>query len=96
VKHKNEQTLSEAIREWLDYNRLEEKFMETKLNEEWATHFGPTIARLTNKISIKSSTLYLLIDSAPLKQELYLQSEQLIKKVNEVLGKDVITKVVIQ
>ena len=57
---------------------------------------GKMIAKYTRQISIYDKKLFLQIDSAPLKQELFYSREKIIKMMNEEAGEEVIKEVVIR
>jgi predicted nucleic acid-binding Zn ribbon protein len=57
---------------------------------------GKTIAKYTEKIQIVNSTLFITTSVAPLKNELLYQKNQIRQRVNEALGENIITDVVIQ
>jgi len=64
--------------------------------EVWEKLMGKTIAKYTEKIQIINRTLFITTSVAPLKNELLYQKEKIIQRVNEALGENVISEVVIQ
>ena len=57
---------------------------------------GKTIAKYTDKIEIINNTLFIRTSVGPLKNELMFQKQQIIDRVNETFGENVISNVVIQ
>ena len=90
----NEQSLKSAIGEFLKVTRLSGKLAEQKIIDGWEKQMGAMIAKHTKHISISNKRLYLQLDSAPLKQELFYSREKLIKMLNEEAGEKVIEEIV--
>ena len=90
----NEQPLKSAIGEFLKVSRLSGKLAEHKVIEGWEKLMGKMIAKHTTHISISNKKLYLQLDSAPLRQELFFSREKLIKMLNEEAGEEVIREIV--
>lgn len=91
----SEVSIGDAIRQFLNKSRLKGSLQALQINQVWEELMGKTIARYTDKIEINNHTLFITTDTAPLKQELLYQKTQIISRVNEALGENVITEVVI-
>lgn len=92
----NEQKLSDAIGDFLKVSSLGTKLSEHKLVAAWEKVMGKIIAKHTREIRIYKKKLYLQIDSAPLKQELFYSRDKLLKRLNEEAGTEVIEEIVIR
>lgn len=92
----NEQNIKDAISEFLKVSRLSGKLAEQKIIDGWEKLMGKMIARHTRQISISNKRLYLHLDSAPLKQELFYSREKLIKMLNDEAGENVIEEIVLR
>ena len=57
---------------------------------------GVTIAKYTDKIYIFDQKLFIQTSVGPLKNELGFQKQQIIERVNEKMGENIITDVVIK
>lgn len=90
----NEQSLKSAITEFLKVSRLSGKLAEQKIIGGWEKIMGKMIARHTKQISISNKKLFLQLDSAPLKQELFYSREKIIKMLNEEAGENIIEEVI--
>ncbi len=90
----NEQNIKDAISEFLKVSRLSGKLAEQKIIDGWEKLMGKTIANRTKQISIHNKKLFLQLDSAPLKQELFYSREKIIKMLNEEAGEKVIEEIV--
>lgn len=91
-----ELTVGEALKQFLAKSRLKGGVQALQIEEAWEKIMGKTIARYTDKIEIKNSTLFITSTVAPLKNELLYQKEKIIDRVNEALGEKVIKDVVIR
>lgn len=89
-------SMGDAIKQFLKKSRLKTGIQALQIEEVWAQLMGKTIAKYTEKIQIINQTLFIETSVGPLKQELVYQKEQIIKRVNEALGENVIKDVVIR
>jgi len=91
-----EYSLGDALRQFLDKSRLKGSIQALQIEDVWEQIMGKTIARYTEKIQIHGHTLYINTSVAPLRQELLYQKDNIIQRVNEALGEQVIKEVVIK
>ncbi len=92
----NEQSLKSAISTFLRSTRLAGKLAEQKIIDGWEARMGKMIAKHTKEISIHEKKLFLHIDSAPLRQELFYSREKIVKMLNEEAGEEVIREIVLR
>jgi hypothetical protein len=85
-----------AIKDFLDKSRLNSGVKALQLTDTWEHLMGKTIARYTDKIEVINRTLFIHTRVAPLRQELMYQREKIVELVNESLGANTITEVVIR
>jgi len=90
----NEQSLKSVISEFLKVSRLSGKLAEQKIIDGWEKIMGKMIAKHTKQISISNKKLFLQLDSAPLKQELFYAREKIIKMLNEEAGENVVEEII--
>jgi predicted nucleic acid-binding Zn ribbon protein len=95
MRHSNQQTLGEVIKEFLRNFGLEEKVTEARIAEAWEKVMGPGIARYTKRISLRNKTLTIQISSPALRQELSYGKTKIIKMINEAVGKDVLEDLIL-
>ena len=89
----NQQSLGEAITEYLARFRLDIKLAEVAAVASWEKLMGTAIAKRTKDISIKNKTLYLKIDSAALKDELFYSKEKIKEIINKEAGQVIVENV---
>lgn len=90
----NDKTIKEAVNHLLDFYRLRRKFDETGLIAAWPELMGTAIASRTKQIYIKDKKLFLRIESSVIKNELLMLQSEIIRKLNERAGHQVITSLV--
>jgi len=88
-------SIAEAIQEFLNRSRIKGDIQAMQIESAWEAIMGKTIARYTDKIKIIGDKLIITTSVAPLKHELIYQREKIKQRVNESLGKKVISEVVI-
>lgn len=80
------QSIGDAISIFLRETGLEQEVLETKVVRMWPEIMGPTIANLTRSVEVKDGMLYVRVNSAALKAQLFECRFDLVRKVNEAVG----------
>jgi hypothetical protein len=88
--------ISEVIRQFLAKSRLRDGVQAARIEEIWENIMGKTIAQYTTRIQIIHHKLFIETHVGPLKQELMYQKTQIISRVNEAFGEEVVKEVIIQ
>jgi predicted nucleic acid-binding Zn ribbon protein len=86
--------LDDALDQMFDTFNLKNKADQTSIINTWEELMGKTIASRTSKIFFKGSVLYVQLTSAPLKQELLLAKDKIIKLLREKVGEKAVSDVV--
>jgi predicted nucleic acid-binding Zn ribbon protein len=94
-KH-NEHSLKEVIDQMLRAYKLDDKLSERRLISSWEKVMGTMIAKHTKDLYIKQKQLYITLDSAALRNELLLAKSKIVSMLNNEVGTDVISDVVIR
>jgi hypothetical protein len=96
MKRINTQLIGSVLDDFFEQNpELADKLAETRLIGLWKTALGPSVSRFTDSLYIKKRALYVRITSSILKNELMMCREQLIKKLNDEAGRNVIDSIVL-
>ncbi len=88
--------IGEAIQQFLQEYKSSDKLKEAKINSEWAKIVGPVFSRHTVSIYLKQRYLYVRMDAASVKHELYMARNALIRAINKELGEEAIEKIMLQ
>ena len=95
MKKGNEISLGDAIDEMITTLKLGSGLYEAKIQSSWEKVMGKTIARYTKSINLKNGKLYLTIESASLKNELFYSRDKIKEIYNKELGAEIIKEVLI-
>ena len=88
--------LKKIVENLFKEQKLEGKYIATKIPTIWADAVGKYIAERTTKIFVKNGVLYVFMSSGPLKQEMSHNKGKLISLVNQSLGSDYIKSIEIR
>jgi hypothetical protein len=91
-----EYSISDAIQQFLNQSRIKGSIQALQIEDAWEQIMGKTIARYTESIKIIDKTLFITTSVAPLKQELIFRKVKIIQRVNEALGQNVISEVIVK
>ncbi len=96
-KRKNEEMkLSDLLKSFVDENKLDKGLNQVKIKEVWNNQMGPAIEKYTTGIKLKNDVLYIQLSSSVLREELSYGKEKIIRIMNEEMGKDLISKLVLR
>ena len=88
--------MREAIRAFLKESNLEKPLKERQLVSSWESLLGKSIARATREIYIKDGKLYVSLTSSVIRNELYMLQDEIIRKLNEAAGEELLTGMVLK
>ncbi len=96
MERSNTQSIAEVIRAYLKESRLEKPLKERQLVQSWETLLGRSVARSTSKIYLKDGRLFVHLNSSVVKNELYMLQDEIIKKLNEAAGEELVKEIVLR
>ena len=88
--------MGEAIRAYLKESKLEKPLKERQLISTWESLLGKSIARATRKIYIKDGQLFVILTSSVIRNELYMLQDEIVRKLNESAGEELISGMVLK
>ncbi len=94
MRRTNDKPIKEAIEQMLKVYKLKRKFDETSLVVAWPEMMGMPIANRTKDIFIRDRKLFIRIESSVIKNELVMMRTNIIEKMNERAGGNVIDEIV--
>lgn len=86
-------SVGQAIDKLISLYKLEGKLNEVAIQDVWEDLLGKPIALRTTEIYIKKNILFLKIESAPLKNELWLAKDKLLERLNQKLGNTLLKEI---
>lgn len=96
MKKSNTEPLRDVLLRYLRQEGLETPLNQHRLIESWKEVVGPGIARYTSQLYIKNQTLYVHLTSSVLRQELLMGRTLLVRNLNNKVGAQVITDIVLK
>ena len=92
----NQQSLGDVIKDFLLESGWEQKLDEVKKITELDKLLGASLAKYTDEVFISKKMLHIRLNSSTLRQELSYQRSELVKKLNDNVGKEVITDIILK
>jgi predicted nucleic acid-binding Zn ribbon protein len=90
------QKINDVVRECLSEMNIDQKLKEIRLISHWESLVGRTVSSRTKKIYIRDRTLFLFVNSSVLKSELLMMRQEIIDKLNENAGENLIDQIIIR
>ena len=94
MKKSNTQSIAEVIRAFLKESRLEKPMKERQLVNSWESLLGKSVARSTSKIYLKDGRLFVHLESSVVKNELFMLQDEIIRKLNDAAGEELVKEIV--
>lgn len=94
MRKTNDKPIKEAIEQMLQVYKLKRKFDETSLVAAWPEMMGPAVANRTRQLYIRDKKLFIRVESSVLKNELVMIRSQILEKMNERAGSQVLEEIV--
>ena len=88
--------IGDALKQFVQGSRLKNGIQSAQIEAVWLEIMGVTIAKYTDKIYIFNQKLFIETTVGPLKNELGFQKIQIIERVNEKMGANTISEVIIK
>ena len=85
--------IRELILRNLRMQGLETPLQQKRLVDAWPTVAGELIASYTNGVSIRNQTLWVHLTSPALRADLSMQRTELVRRLNDHVGSQVITDI---
>ena len=94
MKRNDAESVGMLIRKFLRQEGLETPLNEKRLMDAWAEVMGPAVASWSKAQFIKNQVLYVEVTSAPLRQQLMMGRQQLVNRLNQHVGAQVISNII--
>ncbi|MBQ7259291.1 MAG: DUF721 domain-containing protein [Paludibacteraceae bacterium] len=82
----NSMSIGEALVNYMRENGLEQSVLDVQIEEVWPRVMGETVKKLTRSIEVREGVLYVHVNSAALKTQLFENRFELIRKLNDAVG----------
>ena len=84
MKKDNLQNIKNVLKDYKADYGLNTKLNDARIKEQWSNLVGVSIAKVTTKMYIKDSVLYVYISSSVVRHELSMIKTPLMEKLNEI------------
>ena len=90
-------SLGEVLKNFISSSRKLQKGLDkVSAQQAWHNVMGNAISKYTTQVLLERGTLYVRLSSSVLREELSYGKEKIIKLLNEELGKELVTKLVLR
>ena len=80
------QSISDALVSYLRESGLEQSVLDVQIEEVWPQVMGDVVTRLTRSVEVRDGVLYVRVNSAALKTQLFENRFEMVRKLNESVG----------
>lgn len=94
MKRKDAQTIGQIVDQFMREQQLDTQLDRCRAASLWRQIVGDGINRYTVSRRVDGSVMTVQISSAPLRAELAFHRSTLVRRINEALGREVITDIV--
>lgn len=95
MKRSEPKTFGEIFSEAMAQAGMSEVYDEQRASFLWPDIVGATVNRMTTRRYVEKGVLHVYISSASLRSELSFLTETLTRRINETVGRNVISKIII-
>ncbi len=94
MKRASAQSVGEIIDNFLKQERLDTRLDEHRAVALWPEVVGPGINRYTVNRTVKNGVMTVVLSSASLRNEMMLSRSALMRRINDMLGGEVIKEII--
>ncbi|VAW18774.1 Zn-ribbon-containing, possibly RNA-binding protein and truncated derivatives [hydrothermal vent metagenome] len=96
AKRQNEfHSIKDLMKDVIKENKLTKGMLQLSVKEAWAKLMGVGVVSYTNNIELHGKTLIVNLKSSVLREELSYGKEKIISMMNDELGGDLISKLIL-
>ena len=95
-RHNDQQKIDDLLKSFVKENKLEKGRDKVNVEAAWRDLMGNGVNNYTNSVKLHQDTLYVELSSSVLREELSYGKEKILSMLNEALGKDLISKLILR
>ncbi|AUC22947.1 MULTISPECIES: DUF721 domain-containing protein [Polaribacter] len=88
-------SIEDLMKSFIKENNLSKGMQKIKIEETWNKMMGPGVANHTTSVKLQNKTLVIQLTSSVLREELSYGKDKIVKMMNEEIGDDVISKLLL-
>lgn len=89
-------SLGDVLKEFIAHSKLQKGLNKISAEEAWHQVLGEAISKYTTQVYLERDTLYVSLSSSVLREELSYGKDKIIALLNEAVGKELITKLILK
>ena len=95
-RHNDQQKIDDLLKSFVKENKLEKGLDKVNVEAAWRDLMGKGVNNYTNSVKLHQDTLYVELSSSVLREELSYGKDKIVTMLNEALGKNLITKLILR
>ncbi|MDA9002569.1 DUF721 domain-containing protein [Flavobacteriaceae bacterium] len=95
-RHNDQQKIDDLLKSFVKENKLEKGLDKVNVEAAWRDLMGNGVNNYTNSVKLHQDTLYVELSSSVLREELSYGKDKIVNMLNESLGKNLITKLILR
>ena len=96
AKRQNEfHSIQDLMKDVIKENKLTKGMQKISVNDAWAKLMGNGVVSYTQSVEMNGKTLVVRLKSSVLREELSYGKEKIVKMMNEELGENLISKIIL-
>jgi len=96
MRQSNDLSLKDALKLMVNHSKMKPGLYQNKIEKIWREKMGQTIAKSTVDVKLRGKKLYLVINSASVKNELSYSRDKIVTMLNAHLGENFLEDVIIR
>ncbi len=96
MERKSEQKIGSLLDQFIRANRLEKGLAEYRVKKAWNELLGVSVSKATQSLYIQNKILFVKLYSSVLRNELSMIKSDIIIRLNESAGSDIIEDIIIK
>ena len=88
-------SIEDLMKSFIKENNLTKGMQKIKIEETWHKMMGPGVATHTTSVKLQNKTLIIQLTSSVLREELSYGKDKIIKMMNEEIGEELISKLML-
>ena len=95
-RHNDQQKIDDLLKSFVKENKLEKGLDKVNVEAAWRDLMGNGVNNYTNSVKLHQDNLYVELSSSVLREELSYGKDKIVNMLNESLGKNLITKLILR
>ena len=88
-------SMKDLMQSFIKENNLSKGIQKLKIEEVWAKLMGAGVVSYTDSVQLQSKTLIIKLSSSVLREELSYGKDKIIKMINQEMGEDLVSRLML-